>query len=354
MMGRILETLFRHKLLLLLPPILIPLIVGPIALVTAPAFYESYVGVWVDRPAYLNTNPADWNNYLSPAQNQSNRLAELLRTRAFLVDVVGRTTLAPLIGNERGEQRVRDMLAADLGVFPSANHLLVLRYRAQTPQLSTQMLNAIVDAFKEKSAAERIDQANLAGSFFENQVQTAQGDLAKASGELRRYVAANPHLTDPEAPDSRTVAIAGIDPQLAELQRRVQNAQQALERATGSLDQAQLNAAAALEGQELGFQVIDPAKVPTQPARELRKRIIYPVAGLLVGMLFSGVVLVMLLATDRSVRSESDLGSNLRVVGTVPQLRFKRLPKKAGPDVARRAIGFVAGTALPAASEAKT
>src|ERR671914_524901 len=152
MISRILETLFRHKLLLLLPPVLIPLIVGPIALVTAPTFYESYVGVWVDRPAYLNANPADWNNYLSPAQNRSNRLSELLRTRAFLVDVAGRTSLAPLIGNERGEQRIRDVLAADLGVFPSANHLLVLRYRAQSPQLAQQMLNAIVEAFKEKSA----------------------------------------------------------------------------------------------------------------------------------------------------------------------------------------------------------
>ena len=56
------------------------------------------------------------------------------------------------------------------------------------------------------------------------------------------------------------MAVAGIDPQLAELQRRVTNAQQSLERASGSLDQSQLNAAAALEGQELGFQVIDPAE----------------------------------------------------------------------------------------------
>jgi uncharacterized protein involved in exopolysaccharide biosynthesis len=354
MIGKILETVFQHKLLLLLPPVLIPLIVGPIALVTAPVFYEAYVGVWVDRPAYLNTNASDWNNYLSPAQNQSNRLGELLRTRQFLVDVVGRTSLANVVGNDRGEQRVRDMLASDLGIFPSNNHLLVMRFRAQSPQLAHQMLNAVVDAFKEKSATDRIDQANLASGFYENQLQTAQADLAKASGELRRYVTANPHLTDPEGPDSRRVAVAGIDPQLAELQRRVTNAQQALERATGSLDQAQLNAAAALEGQELGFQVIDPAKQPTQPSRELRKRIIYPLAGLLVGMAFSGAVLVLLLATDRTVRNEADLGSSVRVVGVLPQLKFKRLPKRSGPDIARRAIGFVAGTALPAPREAKS
>ena len=118
MIGKILETIFQHKLLLLLPAVLIPLIVAPIALVTAPVFYEAYVGVWVDRPTYLNTDASDWNNYLSPAQNQSNRLGELLRTRQFLVDVVGRTSLSTVVGNERGEQRVRDMLASDLGIFP--------------------------------------------------------------------------------------------------------------------------------------------------------------------------------------------------------------------------------------------
>lgn len=354
MIGRVVETIFRHKLLLLLPALIIPLIVGPIALATAPVFYEAYVGVWVDRPAYLSSNGSDWNGYLTPSQNQSTKLSELLRTRAFLVDVVGRTPLAPYIGNEAGEQRLRDMLAADFSMFPSSSHLLVLRYRAQTPLLAYQMINALVDAFKEKMATDRVDQANLATSFYQNQLDTAKADLAKATGELRRYVAANPQLTDPQGPDVTRVQVAGIDPQLAELQRRVDGAQQDLQRASNSLDQAQLDAAAALEGQELGFQVIDPAKVPTTATRELRKRIIYPIAGFLVGLVFSGVLLVLLVATDRTVRTEADVSSLARVVGVLPQLRIRRAPKHIGPDVARRAIGFVAGSALPAPREARS
>ena len=38
------------------------------------------------------------------------------------------------------------------------------------------MLNAMVDTFKEKSATDRVDQANLASAFYENRLQTAPGE----------------------------------------------------------------------------------------------------------------------------------------------------------------------------------
>jgi len=56
--GKLLEAFFRHKLLLMLPPILIPLIVGPIALRMAPEYYESWMGVWVARAGIPTTTMA--------------------------------------------------------------------------------------------------------------------------------------------------------------------------------------------------------------------------------------------------------------------------------------------------------
>ncbi len=76
--------------------------------------------------------------------------------------------------------------------------------------------------------------------------------------------------------------------------------------------------------------------------------LLYPLAGLLVGLGLSAVLLVVLTAGDRSVRTESDLTQPTRVIGVLPRLRLKRVPKGAGPDATRRAIGFVAGSALPA------
>jgi hypothetical protein len=76
---------------------------------------------------------------------------------------------------------------------------------------------------------------------------------------------------------------------------------------------------------------------------------------MVVGLGLSLVLLVLLVASDRSVRGENDLPEGSRVLGAVPQLNLKlnRLPKAARRDAMRKAIGFVAGTALPAPTGSK-
>jgi uncharacterized protein involved in exopolysaccharide biosynthesis len=355
MIERFLEALFRYKWLILAPPILIPLIVGPIAVLRSPVYYDSWAGIWVDRPTYLSYND-DWNQYITPAQNQSGRLAELLRTRAFLVDLASRTALAPLADTPQGDEAIRRFVGRGVAMYPNGSNLLVLRFRAQSPQLSFQMLNALLDTYKEKAVSDRISQAGLAMSFYEGRLQTAEESYSKANEGLRRYVAANPRLSmiDPDRGAAATTAsrlglpASAIDPQLAEHLRRVELEQSNMERARASLEQARLDATASLEGQELGFQVVDPPLVPEAPTQERRKALVYPAAGLLVGMGLSAVTLVLLVAADRTVRSESDLMATARMLGTLPELHIKRLPKQAGADAIRRAIGFAAGTSLPA------
>jgi hypothetical protein len=131
---------------------------------------------------------------------------------------------------------------------------------------------------------------------------------------------------------------------------RLQIQQKQVEALRGNLESAQFDASAGLEGQELGFQIIDPPQLAAAPTRALRTRLIYPIAGLVVGIGLSLVLLVLLVAGDRTIRSETDLPTNARVLGAVPQLKLnlKNMPKGQRRDAMRRAIGFVAGTALPA------
>ena len=68
MSRKFLEALFRNKRLLLLPPLLIPLIVGAVSFVTTPLYYEGWTAVWLSQPTYLAATDQD-NRYLSPAQN---------------------------------------------------------------------------------------------------------------------------------------------------------------------------------------------------------------------------------------------------------------------------------------------
>lgn len=359
MIIKFLEAFFRHKLLILLPALLIPGIVAPIAILTAPMYYETFASIWVEKPTYISY-ASDWNQYISPAQNQSGRLGELLRTRTFMLDVAKRTALAPLLGSPQGEAQVVRFLGTGAAQWTNGDHLLMLRFRAASPDLSFQVVNAIVDSFKERAAADRVAQGRLATSFYSERLKQQQDQLNTSTEALQRFIAANPRvaslLTPENAPAiSSTASRAGLpliasDPQLAQLldlQRQVDANQKDVDRLQQIIEGAELDVSAGLQGQTLGFQVADPPQMPTTATRERKKTLIYPVAGLLAGVGISATLLVLLVAGDRSVRSAADLATTASVVGSLPRLRLKRLPRRAGADTYRRALAFPAGTTLP-------
>jgi uncharacterized protein involved in exopolysaccharide biosynthesis len=352
MIERFLEAFFRHKLLILLPVIVIPLIVGPISFFLAPSYYEAWAGVWTERPAYLQADTTP--SWITPAQIQKDRLTELLQSRAFVVDVARRTPYASLLGTRAGQDRVVDLIVRNLGMNVNGSHVLGIRFRGTSPQLSVQVLNALFETYQEKSAADQASQGDLATSFYQGQLKDGQDRLTRANDELQRYMASNPRLTSPDIISGGSgvlvrpaLAPALADPQAAELLRRVQVEQRNIESIQQSLDRAQLAAAAALQGQDMGFQIIDPPEPPANPTRERKRTLVFPIAGLLLGLGLGAGLLVLLVAGDRTVRSDVDLAGNVRVVGTVPRLQVKRLPRSIGADTTRRAIGFAAGAALP-------
>lgn len=354
MIPRLLEALFRYKFLILMPIVLIPSIVTPVTLMVMPRYFQSDVGIWVDRSTYLQS-PVDGSPFSIPSQTQSTRLSELMHTRVFMLDVAGRTSLAPLLTTSGGEDRIRALLDTGLTIAPTGSNLVTVSFRASTPQVAYQVAKAIVDAYQEKTATDTVDQAGVAIAFYQSQLSEAQTAFDKATNDLRSYAAAqgytdNPDLGTPSSP----LSVGALDARLADLQSRVDFARKQVDSARGTLEQARLAAAAAAQGQQLGFQVLDPPQVATAATRDLKKVIIFPVAAVLTGFALSAAMLVLLTAGDRSVRYEMDLSPPLRVLGVVPHLNVKRLPKKVRPSTARGAIGFTAGAAaLPTPGGAK-
>ncbi len=358
MFRRLLETFFQHKLLLLLPPILITAIVAPLAVMNTPPAYESAVSVWIDRPAYLpNRDPS--SAWISPVMTQSARLGELLHTRAFITDVAQRTSLAPQLSSAAGQARAAALISSGVTIggpppggapTPAGDHLLVIRVQAPTPQLAYELCKAIVDAYQEKSSTDQADQASVGVDFYTGRVQDAQQQLTKATLELRRYTAARQASgvdasSDPSQPN---FSAAMLDPKLGALQSNLQAAQLDLNNAQGALNQAQQDAVMSVQGLQYGFQVMDAPDVPVAPINQLKKMVIYPIAAIIAGLGLTGLLLVILVAGDRSVRSELDLAPGLRSLGSVPLLQLKNVPRKLRYGATRRAIGATAGMALPA------
>jgi uncharacterized protein involved in exopolysaccharide biosynthesis len=352
---KFLEAFFRHKRLLLLPPLLIPLIVGTLSYLMTPLYYEGWTAVWIGQPAYIAATDQA-NPYLSPAQNQANRMTELLKTQSFLTDVARRTSLAPLTGSTVGQERLQALVLGQISMQPSGNNLLAIRYRSTTQQLTLQVLQALIDAYTEKTANDRTSQGTLAISFYESRVQATQDQAKQSADAVRRYVQASRLSIDPSVSGDLTGldTAATTDPQLKQLQSQAEFDQKQLDDARASLDKARFQVDAADQGQDLSFQVIDPPRIPTGASRDVKKLIIAPIAALLVGLIGSGVLLVIILASDRSIRSETDLVPPVRVLGIVPKLKLKRVPKRDRSTAIRRAIGFAGGSSLTLPSPQRT
>jgi capsular polysaccharide biosynthesis protein len=351
--ARFLETFFRYKLLILLPAIITPLIVVPFAFLLVKPYYETTAGLWVERPSYVPSSD-DWNRYVTPAQNQQQRLTELLQTRTFAEDVARRTSLAPLLQTNEGKDDVYEYIHKVIYPQPTGTKLLSIQVRAEDPNLSMEIVQAVVAAFRERSANERMTQASSAIAFYEQQVKDSEDKANQSRDRVRRYITSNPRLAagDPTSGAASAarpnLPTSALDPQLSEMTKSLENDERDVQRLRDLLEQARFEASAALDGSDSTLQVLDPPVFPVRAQRERRRLLIFPAAAVAIGGLISALLLVSLTASDRSVRSTADLSAMGRVIGVVPRMGLRRLPRQAGPDTTRRAIAFVAGTALPA------
>src|SRR5215208_3530433 len=150
---------------------------------------------------------------------------------------------------------------------------------------------------------------------------------------MRRYLTSNPRLTagDPAGSSSSrpNLPAAALDPQLSELTRALENDERDAQRVRDLLEQARFEASAALDGGDSSLQVLDPPVFPNRAQRERRRLLIFPAAAVATGGLISALLLVSLTASDRSVRSTADVSAMGRVIGVVPRMGLRRLPRKA-------------------------
>jgi len=345
---RLLEAFFRHALLIVLPAVVIPLDVS-IAVLATPAQYEAQAGMWVENATYLNYSTDDLNRYLPPAQNQRNRLLELMQTRSFLADIATKTQLASILVKPGADDELKQIFARDFEAAASGDHLLTLRFRAEDRALSIDVLNTLVAAFKARAAADRYGQAQVAITFYTSRLTDAEAQLASARDSLAKLLTANPTL-------AATLARIGldaarIDPKFAEAQRAVDAAQRDADSARASLDKAELDVSAGVEGLAFGFRIVDPVQASATSSRQLKKIVVYPLAALLAGIVLSACLLLLFALSDHSVRSLADLSADTLILGVLPHLRPEGVARRAGPAVARRAVGYVAGSVLPMRGE---
>jgi uncharacterized protein involved in exopolysaccharide biosynthesis len=338
-MLRYLEVFYRHRLLLI-APVIIALLASVGFATTRPRTYEATAQLWFDP--LTSAQVAQLNGYISPADQATGELKELLKTRSFSSAVAHRgplsaamlsgagahadpvsgflnflrgvPTLAPASNSQVLDDILMDTVNRNTTVVSSGPQIIAINFDYFNPGVAAGTAQAIVDQFSDELLGIRRTQAQASVDFYTGQLTTQQAEVATADVAVNKYLQAHPSQRLPGALE---------DTQLTALKRADDQARTHFMGLVEKLDAAKLDIAAAKQPGAAGFRVIDSPAIPYRPKGFVKSAALAAVGGLVAGLFLMLVTLLLLTALDTSVRRTEELPDELsrRVVGSVPRLR---------------------------------
>lgn len=307
------EVLFRHWLRFFVLLILLPVVIGMITVAFFPT-YRASSQLWVESFADVGLGtPSGWNSYLTPSQNLSDSLTQLLTTRAFNSDLYLRVVDSGFTNSvERAD--VNNSIGS-IQVTAPGSHLLAVSAACDHRSVCVAVLSRLIDLFRDQQIKLQQDQADVAISFFTQQLKTAQPDLKSAQDAVERYLGTHPNLrTDPNA-TTNDIEYNRLLLDLRDKQNRVDDLESKLAR-------AQFIASASNQVLEIGPKVVDPPRITRAGLLgdgTSVKRALFSAAGC---YLVAGGYLLILVLIDKTARDPRELERRLKVpvVVTIPSL----------------------------------
>lgn len=343
-----LETIFRHKMLLL-TPVLIAVVLGTGYAFMQPRKYTATAAIWADTmlpsASTVGTTGTSAGN-TPPAAGQQALLTDFLATKGFGLKVA-RDSLLPGYGGDSSSKKVDQALAklaASITTGTPGPNVMTVAVRQETPARATAVAQAVVNDFLDAAR----DTVRRRG---DNQVQAArrQNDAAAktvsdAQQALSQYLQTHPAAQSggDSTADGLRDAVTRAQEQQAAIQRAYQDATAAVPNVDDSV-----------------MHVMD---APAYAIREGRFKniLLGGVGGLLAGLSVATATLVLLFKRDESVYDESDIAEQLglQVVGTVASFKAPSVPAYrkdragGGRSQAKRGLSLREGRADRSAARA--
>lgn len=303
------ETLFRHKLAILLPLVLC-LAAGMALALTAQRSYVSTTSLWTDTALPASSTVQTGTGGNNPSANYQQVLTEMLGTKRFVRGVLQRTPLAGQVANPTSQQARGIMASLSKAVTMAAPgpQILNISVKESTPRLAVSVARAVATEFIAEVDARLASRAQAVMTFDRREVTNAQQAVNTAERALSAYLHSHPSTSG-----------SGLDPRGDQLSASLAAAQTQLGGAQTQYDQA-LAAATQLDNRSV-LSVFDPASAPERTG-VLKTLVFAGGGGLLAGVLLSALLLYLLAASDSSLRRVPDVEDllALSVVGTVGEL----------------------------------
>ncbi|MCC7363135.1 MAG: hypothetical protein IT303_02090 [Dehalococcoidia bacterium] len=330
---KLIETLFRNKLALVLPVIIVPLVVMSFS--TSQPSYRSTATIWVSDPVDSDALLGHMSAYHTPAQNQAIVVSDLLSTRAFRLAVMQR---AGFMQNED------DPAPAYSSIWAGATGVNLLQIGAVTsaPDVAPRIVQAVIDEYLARATDESKKGLEGTSQYYRTQLGVAELELEERRGDLATFLAANPSATL----TGRTLA----DLQYQALQANVDYQTRVVQELANQIQSLELRLSSSPDSQRAAFSMQDAPVTPVAPLPvSVTRRFGMPLAAVLFGVLISAAFIFVRYRSDHSLASFEDL-SGLAVVplGVVPELTAPGLIRRI-PLVRRlpwtRQSGFARRTA---------
>jgi uncharacterized protein involved in exopolysaccharide biosynthesis len=285
-------------------------------------------------------NTAPSGVYIPPADQGSEKLKELLKTRAFSARVgrlgplaadliAGSTTSGDLLSkilktvrgtpDAAGNPAVLDDVMLDTlnrkTIISSVGPQVVsISFDYPKPAVAAGTLQALIDQFGAELVSTRKGAAQSAITFYKQQVDAQASQLASADAKVFSYLQAHPAQRAPGALE---------DVALTSLKQTDDLARERYRDLLLKYDQAQVDAAAVNQPGAGGFQVVDTPTVPYRAKGSVKSLVLAAVAGLAAGVVLMLAGLMALTGSDTSARRSEEIEHQLgqRVAGTIPRLR---------------------------------
>ena len=316
-MSRYLEILFRFWIRFVLLLVVMPALVAGAFVVFFPS-YKATSALWVDYPTYFGARftPVGWNQYLTPAQNESDSLTQLMSTTSFVGTLTDRLAASGTVTDPVERRSVIGSIYTTLRVNATGSHLMVLSVSCDRKAVCVAILNETIALFRDQETKLEQDQADIGISFLSSELTQAQASQKAAEDALSKYLAANPSLrADPTT--------AAAYPELARLMADLQTRRANVAELQVSLSQAEYLSSASARLVEIGPRVMDAPHISNDgllgDGQSLKRALVAAAVCIAIGAAY----LVLLTWLDKTARDTRELERRLkvRVITSIDKMR---------------------------------
>lgn len=312
-MCHVLEVIFRQAWKLLILIVLLPVIAVGTAYFVVPHTYASSASLWALRPYDIigDTTPAA-NPPPTPADTQVAALSALLQTHDFDLAVANEAGLAATLdASQNVTPQLRDTALIDdivknVHVASQGYNLFTITYINRNPQISQQIVAAIVRDYGSHSVAYSQSQGQTMMANYKQQLADAQQSANTATAVEQQYLATHPGVT-------KNIWIVGpqyaqlFDPEYALLHTRTEQAVTRMQSIETQITTLQLQIASMGSTADTLFKVIDAPVVAKQPEGRTRQYLMAGGAALGLALLACVLYIIMLVRSDHAVYTMRDL-----------------------------------------------